>query len=121
MDGVIIIIWVLSLACTAVAGFVVGDTIRRKQERADEAERISASTAREYAALNRAEKAEERAAEAEERARLANVKKAEQETEQINCETCRGGLGNCMVCTMQGYFTGWAPAVRNQQEEDDAK
>lgn len=121
MDGAIIIIWVLSLACTAVAGFVVGDTIHRKQERADEAERISASTAREYAALNRAEKAEERAAEAEERARLADIKKAERETEQINCETCRGGLENCMVCTMEGYFTGWAPAIKLKRKEDDAE
>ena len=108
MDGAIIIIWVLSLVCTAVAGFVVGDTIGKKlaakaEERAIKAER-------------RAAEAEERAAEAEERA-----KPAEQEAERINCETCRGGLGNCIVCTMEGYFTGWAPAVKTRREEDNAK
>ena len=108
MDGVIIIIWVLSLACTAVAGFVVGDTIGKKlaakaEERAIEAEM-------------RAAEAKMRAIEAEERA-----KPAEQEAERINCETCRGGLGNCMVCTMEGYFTGWAPAVKTRREEDNAK
>lgn len=92
MDGAIIIIWVLSLACTAVAGFVVGDTIGKK---------LAAK------AEERAIEAERRAAEAEERA-----KPAEQEAERINCETCRGGFGNCMVCTMEGYFTGWAPAVK---------
>ncbi len=102
MDGAIIIIWVLSLACTAVAGFVVGDTIGEKpaakaEERAIEAEM-------------RATEAEERATEAE-----------EQEAERINCETCRGGFGNCMVCTMEGYFTGWAPAVKTRREEDNAK
>ena len=108
MDGAIIIIWVLSLACTAVAGFVVGNTIGEKpaakaEERAIEAEM-------------RAAEAERRATEAEERA-----KPAEQEAEQINCETCRGGFGNCMVCTMEGYFTGWAPAVKTRREEDNAK
>ena len=101
MDGAIIIIWVLSLACTAVAGFVVGDTIGKKL------------TAK---AEKRAIEAEGRAAEAEERA-----KPAEQGDERINCETCRGGFGNCMVCTMEGYFTGWAPAVKTRREEDNAK
>lgn len=101
MDGAIIIIWVLSLACTAVAGFVVGDTIGKK---------LAAK------AEERAIEAERRAAEAEERA-----KPAEQEAERINCETCRGGFGNCMVCTMEGYFTGWAPAVKTRREEDNAK
>ena len=101
MDGAIIIIWVLSLACTAVAGFVVGDTIGKK---------LAAK------AEERAIEAERRAAEAEERA-----KPAEQEAERINCETCRGGFGNCMVCTMEGYFTGWAPAVKTRREEDNDK
>lgn len=106
MGGEIIIIWVLSLACTAVAGFVVGDTIGRKlaakaEERAIEAER-------------RAAEAEERAAEAEERA-----KPAEQGDERINCETCRGG--NCTVCEMEGYFTGWVPAVKTRRVEGNAK
>lgn len=115
MDGVIIIIWVLSLACTAVAGFVVGDTIGKKlaakaEERAIKAEKRAAE------AEERAVEAEERATEAEERA-----KPAEQEAERINCETCRGGFGNCIVCTMEGYFTGWAPAVKNRREEDNAK
>lgn len=115
MGGEIIIIWVLSLACTAVAGFVVGDTIGKKQaakaeERAIKAERRAAEAER------RATEAEERATEAEERA-----KPAEQEAERINCETCRGGFGNCMVCTMEGYFTGWAPAVKTRREEDNAK
>lgn len=119
MDGVIIIIWVLSLACTAVAGFVVGDTIRRKQERADEAERISASTAREYAALNRAAEAEERAAEAEERARLAEAKLTE--AGRISCETCGGGMANCINCGMQGKFSGWHPPVKAQGAEENAE
>ena len=116
MDGAIIIIWVLSLACTAVAGFVVGDTIGEKpaakaEERAIEAEMRAAE------AKMRAIEAEERATEAEERATEAE----EQEAERINCETCRGGFGNCMVCTMEGYFTGWAPAVKTRREEDNAK
>ena len=115
MDGAIIIIWVLSLACTAVAGFVVGDTIGEKpaakaEERAIEAEMRAAE------AKMRAIEAEEQATEAEERA-----KPAEQGDERINCETCRGGFGNCMVCTMEGYFTGWAPAVKTRREEDNAK
>ena len=59
---------------------------------------------------------EKPAAKAEERA-----KPAEQGDERINCETCRGGFGNCMVCTMEGYFTGWAPAVKTRREEDNAK
>ena len=25
------------------------------------------------------------------------------------------------VCTMEGYFTGWAPAVKTRREEDNAK
>ena len=66
--------------------------------------------------LEQATEAERRATEAEERA-----KPAEQEAERINCETCRGGFGNCMVCTMEGYFTGWAPAVKTRREEDNAK
>lgn len=113
MDGAIIIIWVLSLACTAVAGFVVGDTIGKKltakaEKRAIEAEGRAAKAERRAAeAEERAIEAERRAAEAEERA-----KPAEQGDERINCETCRGGFGNCMVCTMEGYFTGWAPAVK---------
>lgn len=116
MDGAIIIIWVLSLACTAVAGFVVGDTIGEKpaakaEERAIEAEMRAAE------AKMRAIEAEERAIEAERRATEAE----EQEAERINCETCRGGFGNCMVCTMEGYFTGWAPAVKTRREEDNAK
>lgn len=116
MDGAIIIIWVLSLACTAVAGFVVGDTIGEKpaakaEERAIEAEM------RAIEAEERAIEAERRATEAEERATEAE----EQEAERINCETCRGGFGNCMVCTMEGYFTGWAPAVKTRREEDNAK
>ena len=121
MDGVIIIIWVLSLACTAVAGFVVGDTIGKKlaakaEERAIEAEmRAAEAKMRAIEAEEQATEAERRATEAEERA-----KPAEQEAERINCETCRGGLGNCMVCTMEGYFTGWAPAVKTRREEDNA-
>lgn len=115
MDGVIVIIWVLSLACTAVAGFVVGDTIGKKlaakaEERAIKAERRAAE------AEERATEAEKRATEAEERAKPAG-----QEAERISCETCRGGFGNCMVCTMEGYFTGWAPAVKTRREEDNAK
>ena len=113
MDGAIIIIWVLSLACTAVAGFVVGDTIGEKpaakaEERAIEAEmRAAEAKMRAIEAEEQATEAERRATEAEERA-----KPAEQGDERINCETCRGGFGNCMVCTMEGYFTGWAPAVK---------
>ena len=122
MDGAIIIIWVLSLACTAVAGFVVGDTIGEKpaakaEERAIEAEmRAAEAKMRAIEAEEQATEAERRATEAEERA-----KPAEQEAERINCETCRGGFGNCMVCTMEGYFTGWAPAVKTRREEDNAK
>lgn len=122
MDGAIIIIWVLSLACTAVAGFVVGDTIGKKltakaEKRAIEAEGRAAKAER------RAAEAEERAIEAERRAEEAEerAKPAEQGDERINCETCRGGFGNCMVCTMEGYFTGWAPAVKTRREEDNAK
>ena len=122
MDGAIIIIWVLSLACTAVAGFVVGDTIGEKpaakaEERAIEAEMRAAE------AKMRAIEAEEQATEAERRATEAEAraKPAEQGDERINCETCRGGFGNCMVCTMEGYFTGWAPAVKTRREEDNAK
>jgi hypothetical protein len=123
MDGAIIIIWVLSLACTAVAGFVVGDTIGEKpaakaEERAIEAEmRAAEAKMRAIEAEERAIEAERRATEAEERATEAE----EQEAERINCETCRGGFGNCMVCTMEGYFTGWAPAVKTRREEDNAK
>lgn len=114
--AIIIIIWVLSLVCTAVAGLVVGDTIGEKpaakaEERAIEAEMRAAE------AKMRAIEAERRATEAEERATEAE----EQEAERINCETCRGGFGNCMVCTMEGYFTGWAPAVKTRREEDNAK
>ena len=122
MDGAIIIIWVLSFACTAVAGFVVGNTIGEKpaakaEERAIEAEmRAAEAKMRAIEAEEQATEAERRATEAEERA-----KPAEQEAEQINCETCRGGFGNCMVCTMEGYFTGWAPAVKTRREEDNAK
>ena len=122
MDGAIIIIWVLSLACTAVAGFVVGNTIGEKpaakaEERAIEAEmRAAEAKMRAIEAEEQATEAERRATEAEERA-----KPAEQEAERINCETCRGGFGNCMVCTMEGYFTGWAPAVKTRREEDNAK
>lgn len=122
MDGAIIIIWVLSLACTAVAGFVVGDTIGKKlaakaEERAIEAEmRAAEAKMRAIEAEEQATEAERRATEAEERA-----KPAEQGDERINCETCRGGFGNCMVCTMEGYFTGWAPAVKTRREEDNAK
>ncbi len=122
MDGAIIIIWVLSLACTAVAGFVVGDTIGEKpaakaEERAIEAEmRAAEAKMRAIEAEEQATEAERRATEAEERA-----KPAEQGDERINCETCRGGFGNCMVCTMEGYFTGWAPAVKTRREEDNAK
>ena len=120
MDGAIIIIWVLSLACTAVAGFVVGDTIGEKpaakaEERAIEAEmRAAEAKMRAIEAEEQATEAERRATEAERRATEAEerAKPAEQEAEQINCETCRGGFGNCMVCTMEGYFTGWAPAVK---------
>ena len=115
MDGEIIIVWALSLVYAAVIGFVVGNTIGEKQaakaeERAIEAEMRAAE------AKMRAIEAEERATEAEERA-----KPAEQEAERINCETCRGGFGNCIVCTMEGYFTGWAPAVKTRREEDNAK
>ena len=122
MDGAIIIIWVLSLACTAVTGFVVGDTIGEKpaakaEERAIEAEmRAAEAKMRAIEAEEQATEAERRATEAEERA-----KPAEQGDERINCETCRGGFGNCMVCTMEGYFTGWAPAVKTRREEDNAK
>lgn len=122
MDGAIIIIWVLSLACTAVAGFVVGDTIGEKpaakaEERAIEAEmRAAEAKMRAIEAEEQATEAERRATEAEERA-----KPAEHGDERINCETCRGGFGNCMVCTMEGYFTGWAPAVKTRREEDNAK
>lgn len=122
MDGAIIIIWVLSLACTAVAGFVVGNTIGEKpaakaEERAIEAEmRAAEAKMRAIEAEEQATEAERRATEAEERA-----KPAEQGDERINCETCRGGFGNCMVCTMEGYFTGWAPAVKTRREEDNAK
>ena len=122
MDGAIIIIWVLSLACTAVAGFVVGDTIGEKpaakaEERAIEAEmRAAEAKMRAIEAEEQATEAERRATEAQERA-----KPAEQGDERINCETCRGGFGNCMVCTMEGYFTGWAPAVKTRREEDNAK
>lgn len=122
MGGAIIIIWVLSLACTAVAGFVVGDTIGEKpaakaEERAIEAEmRAAEAKMRAIEAEEQATEAERRATEAEERA-----KPAEQGDERINCETCRGGFGNCMVCTMEGYFTGWAPAVKTRREEDNAK
>lgn len=122
MDGAIIIIWVLSLACTAVAGFVVGDTIGEKpaakaEERAIEAEmRAAEAKMRAIEAEEQATEAERRATEAEERA-----KPAEQGDERINCETCRGEFGNCMVCTMEGYFTGWAPAVKTRREEDNAK
>lgn len=122
MDGAIIIIWVLSLACTAVAGFVVGDTIGEKpaakaEERAIEAEmRAAEAKMRAIEAEEQATEAERRATEAEERA-----KPAEQGDGRINCETCRGGFGNCMVCTMEGYFTGWAPAVKTRREEDNAK
>ena len=120
--AIIIIIWVLSLVCTAVAGLVVGDTIGEKpaakaEERAIEAEmRAAEAKMRAAEAKMRATEAERRATEAEERA-----KPAEQEAERINCETCRGGFGNCMVCTMEGYFTGWAPAVKTRREEDNAK
>ncbi len=123
MDGAIIIIWVLSLGCTAVAGVVVGDTIGEKpaakaEERAIEAEmRAAEAKMRAIEAEERAIEAERRATEAEERATEAE----EQEAERINCETCRGGFGNCMVCTMEGYFTGWAPAVKTRREEDNAK
>ena len=130
MDGAIIIIWVLSLACTAVAGFVVGDTIGEKpaakaEERAIEAEmRAAEAKMRAIEAEERAIEAERRATEAEERATEAEERATEaeeQEAERINCETCRGGFGNCMVCTMEGYFTGWAPAVKTRREEDNAK
>ena len=120
--AIIIIIWVLSLVCTAVAGLVVGDTIGEKpaakaEERAIEAKmRAAEAKMRAAEAKMRATEAERRATEAEERA-----KPAEQEAERINCETCRGGFGNCMVCTMEGYFTGWAPAVKTRREEDNAK
>ena len=134
--AIIIIIWVLSLVCTAVAGLVVGDTIGEKpaakaEERAIEAEMRAAEAkmraieaeGRATEAERRAAEAEMRAAEAEERATEAEerAKPAEQEAERINCETCRGGFGNCMVCTMEGYFTGWAPAVKTRREEDNAK
>ena len=129
MDGAIIIIWVLSLACTAVAGFVVGNTIGEKpaakaEERAIEAEmRAAEAKMRAIVAEEQATEAERRATEAERRATEAEerAKPAEQEAERINCETCRGGFGNCMVCTMEGYFTGWAPAVKTRREEDNAK
>ena len=129
MDGAIIIIWVLSLACTAVAGFVVGNTIGEKpaakaEERAIEAEvRAAEAKMRAIEAEEQATEAERRATEAERRATEAEerAKPAEQEAERINCETCRGGFGNCMVCTMEGYFTGWAPAVKTRREEDNAK
>ena len=129
MDGAIIIIWVLSLACTAVAGFVVGDTIGEKpaakaEERAIEAEmRAAEAKMRAIEAEEQATEAERRATEAERRATEAEerAKPAEQGDERINCETCRGGFGNCMVCTMEGYFTGWAPAVKTRREEDNAK
>ena len=122
MDGEIIIVWALSLVYAAVIGFVVGNTIGEKQaakaeERAIEAEmRAAEAKMRAIEAEERATEAEERATEAEERA-----KPAEQEAERINCETCRGGFGNCIVCTMEGYFTGWAPAVKTRREEDNAK
>ena len=129
MDGAIIIIWVLSLACTAVAGFVVGDTIGEKpaakaEERAIEAEmRAAEAKMRAIEAEEQATEAERRATEAERRATEAEerAKPAEQGDERINCETCRGGFGNCMVCTMEGYFTGWAPSVKTRREEDNAK
>ena len=72
MDGAIIIIWVLSLACTAVAGFVVGDTIGEKpaakaEERAIEAEmRAAEAKMRAIEAEEQATEAERRATEAEE-------------------------------------------------------
>ena len=129
MDGEIIIVWALSLVYAAVIGFVVGNTIGEKQaakaeERAIEAEmRAAEAKMRAIEAEERATEAEERATEAEERATEAEerAKPAEQEAERINCETCRGGFGNCIVCTMEGYFTGWAPAVKTRREEDNAK
>lgn len=90
----------------------------KAEERAIEAEmRAAEAKMRAIEAEERAIEAERRATEAEERATEAE----EQEAERINCETCRGGFGNCMVCTMEGYFTGWAPAVKTRREEDNAK